>query len=385
MLDSVGIGDAPDAADYGDEGSNTLGNLSRAVSGLRLPHLQRLGIGNLTTIAGVPPVADAAGAYGRLTEQAAGKDTMVGHWEMMGQIRRTPFPTYPEGFPDEIIDRFEARTGRPVIGNRPASGTVIIEELIEEHRETGAFIVYTSADSVFQIAAHKEVVLLEELYEACRTAREMLTGEREVARVIARPFVGSPGSLERTDERHDYPLPPPGPTALDILQDAGVETIGVGKIHDIFAGRGIGRSIHTSDNTEGAEAIIDLLAESGPALVFANLNDFDTKFGHRNDPEGYARALEEFDGFLGRMRDAMSNHALLIITADHGTDPTTDSTDHSRERVPLLVTGQMVVPGVDLGTRRTYADVGATLCELFGAMAAPAGRSFAPEILAGLS
>jgi len=380
VLDSVGIGDAPDAADYGDEGSNTLGNLARAVGGVSLPTLGRLGLGNLTTIEGVPPTDEPAGAFGRMTEQAAGKDTMVGHWEMMGQIRDSPFPTYPVGFPREIIDEFARRTGRPVIGNRAASGTVIIDELVEQQAELGAWIVYTSADSVFQVAAHTGIIPLDELYAACETAREMLCGEWEVARVIARPFVGEPGALQRTDERRDYPLPPPGPTALDHLQDAGVRTVGVGKIHDIFAGRGVERSIHTADNADGAALITRLLRERTEGRIFGNLNDFDSKFGHRNNPRGYADALERFDAALAGMLDTMDPDAMLMITADHGTDPTTTSTDHSRERVPLLAASRHVRP-VSLGTRETYADLGATLCELFGAAPLPVGTSFAGDLL----
>ena len=285
MLDSVGVGDAPDAAEYNDEGTNTVGNLSHAVGGLNLPHLQELGLGNLTEIAGVPPTPATRGAYGRLTQQAADKDSMVGHWELMGQICTEPLPTFPGGFPAEIVEKFEALTGRPVIGNRPASGTQIIEELIDEHLASGALIVYTSGDSVFQVAAHKDIVPLEELYEYCQIARDMLTGEHQVARVIARPFVGSSGSLERTDERRDYPLSPPTPTALDLLEEVGIETIGVGKIDDLFAGRGVTQSIHISSNADGAETIIDLLSEEGPGFIFANINDFDTKYGHRIDPD----------------------------------------------------------------------------------------------------
>ncbi|MFW6437858.1 MAG: phosphopentomutase [Armatimonadota bacterium] len=380
ILDSAGIGDAPDAADWDDEGSNTLGNLSRAVGGVTLPTLQRLGLGNLTQIEGVPPTDETSGAYGRMTEQAAGNDTVIGHWEMMGQIRMRPFPTYPHGFPDEIIEEFEKRTGRPVIGNRAASGTVIIEELAEKQREQGAWIVYTSADSVFQIAAHTDVIPLEELYDACEIARAMLCDEWEVSRVIARPYVGEPGSLTRTDERKDYPLPPPGPTALDHLQSAGIKTVGVGKIEDIFAGQGIGDSVHIGNNEEGAEAIRDLLRKREHELIFANLNDFDSKYGHRNDPQGYAECLERADAEIAQILDLLDEDALMIITADHGTDPTTESTDHTRERVPLLVAGPQVRP-VDLGTRDTYADLGATLCELFGAEPLPVGTSFAGELL----
>lgn len=383
MLDSVGVGDAPDAAEYGDEGSDTLGNLARAVGGLDLPNLAALGLGNIHAIEGVPPVEEPDACFGRLTEQAAGKDTLTGHWEMMGVIRRRPFPTYPDGFPPEVIEPFERRTGRPVIGNRAASGTVIIEELIDEHLATGALIVYTSADSVFQIAAHRDVVPLDKLYEDCRIAREILTGEHEVARVIARPFVGEPGSLTRTDERQDFALPPPEPTALDIVREAGVEVVAVGKIEDIFSGRGIDRSRHTGDDAEGCEAVIELLREGGSRLIFANINDFDSKFGHRNNPEGYAGALRQFDGFLPRMRHALGPGGVLVLTADHGTDPTTPSTDHSRERVPLLVTGEAIRSGVDVGTRDAYADVGATACDLLGAQAPGAGTSFADIILRG--
>ena len=382
VLDSAGIGDAPDAAHYHDEGSNTLGNLSRAVGGLTLPTLQRLGLGNLTEISGVPPVERPKAAWGRMTEQAAGKDTVVGHWEMMGQIRREPFPLYPDGFPGDVIAEFERLTGRPAIGNYPASGTVIIEELFEEHRRTGAWIVYTSGDSVFQIAAHEELIPVEELYRACEIAREMLHGEHEVARVIARPFVGEQGSLQRTDRRRDSPLPPPGPTALGPLQEAGVPVVAVGKINDIFAGQGIARSIHTGSNAEGVEAVLGLLAEEAGGLIFANLNDFDTRYGHRNDPQGYADALVEFDGCLPQMLDLLGESDMLLMVADHGTDPTTESTDHSRERVPLLVAGPKVQP-VHLGTRETYADVGATLCELLNARPLPTGSSFAAEVLGG--
>ena len=328
----------------------------------------------------MPATRDPSGAFGRMTEQAAGKDTMVGHWEMMGQIRTRPFPIFPDGFPPEIISEFQRRTGRPVIGNRPASGTQIIEELIRQHAETGAWIVYTSGDSVFQIAAHTAVIPLEGLYTACEIAREMLQGPYGVGRVIARPFVGEPGALQRTDERRDYPLPPPGPTALDHLQEAGVQTIGVGKIHDIFAGQGIGRCIHTADDADGAEQVTALIRERTDGLIFANLNDFDSKFGHRNNPQGYAEALEAFDADLAAMLAAIDRETLVMITADHGTDPTSASTDHTRERVPLLVTGPRVLP-VNLGTRESYADLGATICDLFGAAPLLAGRSFAAELL----
>ncbi len=382
VLDSVGVGDAPDADRWGDAGSNTLGNTARATGGLDLPVLQSLGLGNITAIEGVPPCDEPLGAWGRLTERSAGKDTMTGHWEMMGLISQRPFPTYPKGFPAEVIAQFARRTGRPVIGNRPASGTVIIEELIEEHLRTGALIVYTSADSVFQVAAHEDVVPVEELYRACRVAREMLVGEHCVARVIARPFVGEPGSLRRTARRRDFALPPPERTALDLLQAAGVHTTAIGDVADVFSMHGLDDAVRTGSNAEGAEAIIGLLRAGASGLIFANLNDFDSKFGHRNDPQGYARALAEFDGYLPTMLDALGDDGLLMLTADHGTDPTTPGTDHSRERVPLLATGAGVRP-VDLGTRDTYADLGATICDLFDAEAPAAGTSFAHELLGG--
>lgn len=382
VLDSVGVGDAPDASVYGDEGSNTLGNTAHAVGGLHLPTLQALGLGNITPIEGVPPTDSPRAAWGRMTERSAGKDTMTGHWEMMGLLSARPFPTYPEGFPAEVIAEFERRTGRRVIGNRPASGTVIIEELLAEHLATGALIVYTSADSVFQVAAHEDVVPVEELYRACRIAREMLVGEHCVARVIARPFIGEPGSLQRTERRRDFALPPPGPTVLDHLAAAGVETWAIGKIEDIFSGRGIAHAEHTGNNAEGCALVLRLLRERIDGLIFANLNDFDSKFGHRNTPRAYAQALAEFDVALPELLDALGDDGLLMITADHGTDPTTPSTDHSRERVPLLVTGAGVRP-VALGTRDCFADLGATLCALFDAEPPDVGTSFAGELFGG--
>jgi len=381
VLDSVGIGGAPDAADYGDACSDTLGNVARALHGLSLPNLASLGLGNAADLEGVPPSDAPAGAYGRMTECSAGKDTLDGHWELMGLINERPFPTYPSGFPAELIAEFERRCGRRVIGNRPASGTVIIEELIHEHLSTGALIVYTSADSVFQVAAHEQIVPVEELYHCCQIAREILTGEHGVARVIARPFVGEPGALRRTDRRRDYALSPPAKTALELLTEAGVHVCGVGKIAQIFAGRGVAESHHIADNAEGCRTIIEQLRSRPEGMVFANLNDFDTRYGHRNDPEGYAVALGEFDSYLSEMLELLGPADLFFITADHGCDPTTPSTDHSREQVPLLVTGGGAASGVDLGTRETFADLGATICALFGAKAPPDGNSFAPEVL----
>jgi phosphopentomutase len=381
VLDSAGIGGAADAGDYGDEGSNTLVNVARAAGGLAVPNLASLGLGKLADLEGVPPADSPSGAYGRMVERSAGKDTLNGHWELMGVISERPFPTYPDGFPAELIAEFERRCGHAVIGNRPASGTVIIQELVHEHLATGALIVYTSADSVFQIAAHEEMVPVEELYRCCQVAREMLTGEHAVARVIARPFVGEPGALRRTDRRRDYAVPPPAPTALELLSEAGVPVRGVGKIGEIFAGRGVAESHHTADNADGCGVIIELLRDRPEGMMLANLNDFDTVYGHRNNARGYAAALEEFDGYLAEMLSVLGPEDMLVITADHGCDPTTASTDHSREQVPLLVAGAQVAPGVNLGTRESFADLGATLCELFGAEPPPDGRSFAGELL----
>lgn len=380
VLDSVGVGALPDAAEYGDEGSNTLGNTARAVGGLHLPHLGALGLGNILPVAGVPPAPHPEGAYGRMAEQSRGKDTTVGHWELAGLISPRPLPTYPNGFPQELVREFERRIGRPVLGNYPASGTVIIEQLGEEHLRTGRPILYTSADSVFQVAAHEEVIPLPELYRICEIAREMLQGEHAVGRVIARPFVGKPGHFIRTANRRDWSLPPPAETVLDRLTASGRSVLAVGKIEDIFAGRGITRAEHTRDNMDSVDKTLMLMSRHKAGLIFANLVDFDMRWGHRNDPQGYARGLEEFDARLPEIRAAMRPDDLLILTADHGCDPTTPSTDHSREYVPLLVWGPRVRPGVDLGTRATFADVAATIAEAFGLAPWPVGRSFLPEV-----
>lgn len=381
VLDSVGCGDAPDAAAYGDEGSNTLGNIAQAVGGLHLPHLAALGLGHLTDIRGVPPTDSAGGVYGRLTEISAGKDTTTGHWELAGVPLTTPFPLYPHGFPAELMAEFEARIGRGWLGNYPASGTKIIQDLGEAHLQSGKVIVYTSGDSVFQIAAHEEVVSLEELYRICRSARELLSGEHAVGRVIARPFIGQPGHFTRTEHRQDFSLEPPGDTILDVVKAAGLETMGVGKIEDIFAHRGLTQSNHTGNNMAGVEAIISFLRQENAGLIFANLVDFDALYGHRNNPRGYADALEAFDRRLPEISAAMRDSDVTLITADHGNDPTTPSTDHSRERVPLLLYGQAIRPNHNLGTRGSFADVSATIAALLGLPWAGAGQSFAPEIL----
>jgi phosphopentomutase len=382
IIDSVGCGNAPDAGAFGDQGSNTLANTARAVGGLRLPNLGQLGLGNITSVEGVPPVDEPLGGYGRLTEISGGKDTTTGHWELMGVTLDKPFPTYPDGFPDDLIAEFERRIGSGTLGNYPASGTVIIQELGAEHMLSGKPIVYTSADSVFQIAAHEEVIPVDELYRCCRIARELLTGEHAVGRVIARPFVGEPGDFTRTERRKDFSLSPPKDTLLDVLKADGKEVIGVGKIEDIFAHRGLTQSNHTLNNMAGVDAILEFAAADADGLIFANLVDFDMLYGHRNNPRGYADALEEFDVRLPEIQAALRNSDVLMITADHGNDPTTPSTDHSRERVPLLVFGSRVRRGTNVGTRDSFADVAASIVDLLDVVWDGAGESFAQAIVA---
>lgn len=382
VLDSVGCGDAPDAAAYGDEDANTLGNTSRVVGGLNLPNLEKLGLGHTTQIVGVLPVADTVGVYGRLTEVSAGKDTTTGHWELAGVVLERPFPTYPLGFPATLISDFESRIGRKTLGNYPASGTEILKELGEEHMQTGHPIIYTSADSVFQIAAHEEIIPIDELYRLCEIARDLLTGEHAVGRVIARPFIGQPGSFTRTERRKDFSLDPHTETILDVLKAAGLEVIGVGKIEDIFAHRGLTQSNHTGNNMAGVDAILDFLGEDTSGLIFANLVDFDALYGHRLDPQGYAAALEAFDRRLPEIMGQMRPDDVLFITADHGNDPTSTSTDHSRERVPFLAYGPGIKHAHHLGTRATFADVAATVADLLDITWRGPGQSFATEILA---
>ncbi|GAB6182148.1 phosphopentomutase [Desulfotomaculum defluvii] len=379
VLDSVGIGELPDAGDYGDKGSNTLANVAKAVQGINLPQLGRLGLGNIHSIEGVKPTANPLGAYGKMAEKSMGKDTTTGHWELAGIILEKPFRTYPNGFPSEIISEFENKIQRKILGNVVASGTQIIEELGKQHMETGFPIVYTSADSVFQIAAHEDIIPVEELYQICEIARKMLDGEHKVGRVIARPFVGTPGSFKRTANRHDYAVSPQVPNILTVLQDAGIKTMGVGKIFDIFAGVGISDTIKTKDNMDGIDQTIKFMKDTEEGLIFANLVEYDSLYGHRNDPTGYARALEAFDRRLPEILAAMLPDEVLIITADHGCDPTTISTDHSREYVPLLVCGKQIKSGVDLGVRASFSDVAATLADFFG-VTFNVGKSFAPEL-----
>jgi phosphopentomutase len=397
VLDSCGCGAAPDADRYGDQGANTLGNLSRSQP-LQLPHLQALGLGNLTDLRGVAPISDLRGvaplaarggsarprgAFGKLRERSAGKDTTTGHWELCGLQVDTAFPTYPEGFPDEMIARFRAAVGRDVLGNKPASGTAILDELGPEHLRTGALIVYTSADSVFQIAAHEDVVPLDELYRACEVARR-LCDERHISRVIARPFVGAPGAFKRTYNRRDFALPPPQPTVLDRIAGAGLPVVGVGKIWDIFAGHGVTDNLHSEGNTDGLRLTLQALDELKTGLIFTNLVDFDMLYGHRRDPSGYARALSEFDGFLPELERRIGPRDLVLLTADHGNDPTFHGTDHTREEVPIL--GFSARPPAPeraaLGTRDGFFDVAQTLCAAFGLDAWPRGQSFLDAVLA---
>ncbi|AXA35310.1 Phosphopentomutase [Candidatus Sumerlaea chitinivorans] len=382
VLDSVGIGELPDAHLFGDEGSNTLGNLSRAFpDGLRLPNMAKLGLGNIAELRGVPPDPQAIGGWGKCAEKSMAKDTTLGHWEIAGIISEKPFPTYPNGFPPEIIQEFERRIGRGTLGNIPASGTEIIQKLGDEHVRTGKPIVYTSADSVFQIAAHEEVIPLEELYEMCRIARELLDGPHRVGRVIARPFIGTSGNYTRTRNRRDFSVPPPRPTILDRLKENGYAVIGVGKIGDIFAHTGLTHEIHTGANEKGILATLVQLNEAPDGLIFTNLVDTDMIYGHRNDTVGYRASLEEFDSYLPKILSALQPEDLLIITADHGCDPTTPSTDHSREYVPLLVYSKAMPHGVNLGTRETFADTAATIAEFFNIAWDGPGTSYLRQVL----
>ena len=378
VLDSVGIGEMPDAAAYGDTGSDTLGNIARRRN-LRLPNLCRLGLGNIKPLEGLPPATEPAGSFGRCALASPGKDTTTGHWEMAGIHLEKPFPLFPNGFPRAVMDEFERRIGRGTLGNKAASGTEIIKELGAEHMRTGSPIVYTSADSVFQVAAHEEVIPLWELYKICDTAREILRGPHEVGRVIARPFEGSAGSFTRTANRKDYAVPPPRGMLLDVLDDRGIPIYSVGKIFDVFLGRGIRDYVKTKNNADGMARTLEAMQSSDARLIFVNLVDFDQQYGHRNDVEGYAAALEQFDNWLPQLFAQEREDDLTILTADHGCDPTTPSTDHSREYVPLLVSGPRVKHGVNLGLRATLSDIGQTVAENFGTRIAK-GASFLPQI-----
>jgi phosphopentomutase len=387
VLDSVGIGELPDASVYGDEGSNTLGNIAARVP-LKVPALRSLGLGNLVDPIGGSP--ELIGAYGRMAERSPGKDSVTGHWEMMGVVLVHPFPTFPNGFPAEVIAEFERRIGRATLGNVVASGTEIIDRLGGEHMRTGKPIVYTSADSVFQIAAHEEVIPVNEQYRICETAFDLVARGMGVGRVIARPFVGAPGSFKRTANRHDYALDPAGETLLDRLTRHGIPVVAIGKINDLFAGRGIGRAVHTASDADGMERLTEMMQSPDDGFIFVNLVDFDTVYGHRNDVAGYAANLERFDDALLRVLPRLRTSDLLVVTADHGNDPSTPSTDHSREFVPVLMTGgprgpaeagPYVRPGVDIGTRQTFADLGQTLAENFGVGPLAHGTSFLEDIV----
>jgi phosphopentomutase len=381
VCDSFGVGEAPDAAAYDDTGANTIGHVAASVGGLRAPNLGRLGLGSLTDVEGVAPDGDRGTAHGKQRERSAGKDTITGHWEICGIVLERPFPTYPEGLPPEVIEPFERAIRRKVLGNRPASGTEIIEELGEKHLRTGHPIVYTSADSVFQVACHVRVVPLEQLYEWCKTARTILDGEHRVGRVIARPFDGEPGAFVRRPERRDYSVPPPGRTVLDLVHDAGIRVYGVGKIRDIFDGQGLSEFSYSDSNDHGIDLSIEYLRRPGTSLVFTNLVDFDSKYGHRNDPLGYARCIEALDPRIPELEEAVGD-GLMLITGDHGCDPTdTSSTDHTREYTPVLVAGARSDAAVDLGVREVFGDVGATVADALGVMLEDvAGTSFAPEL-----
>ena len=380
VLDGVGIGEAHDADAYGDVGSNTLGNLARAVGGMSLPNLQRAGLSNIAPIDGIAPAPSPSGAWGLMQPRSAGKDSTTGHWEIAGLHLARPFPTYPQGFPKEVVAEFERATGRAVIGNVVGSGTAVIDEFGPEHERTGAWILYTSADSVFQIAAHEQVIPLSELYSGCEIARRQLVAPHDVSRVIARPFIGTRGSYSRTKNRRDYSIAPPGETLLDALAGGGIARTGVGKVDDLFAGRAISAR-HTANNAEGIAAVREWLAGEVSGLLFTNLVDFDQSFGHRNDTSGFYGALREFDAALPQLLALLREDDLLFITADHGNDPTTPSTDHARENVPLLALGPAVRPG-SLGRRDTFSDLGATVADWLGVSFRGRGRSFLGQLIA---
>jgi phosphopentomutase len=379
VLDSVGVGELPDAAVYQDQGSNTLANIARRVP-LQVQTLRSLGLSRLADLPGEAPETAPAGAYGRMAEQSPGKDSVTGHWELMGLLLERPFPVFPDGFPDETIREFERRIGRKTLGNTVASGTVIIEELGAEHMRTGSPIVYTSADSVFQIAAHEDVIPVPELYRQCEIAYDMLVKGIGLGRVIARPFVGVPGRFQRTANRHDFAIPPAGETVMARLKAAGLPVFAVGKIADLFAGQGVTGSVHTASDDEGMDQVERSLEHTSRGLIVANLVDFDALYGHRNNVVGYAKNLERFDARLSELLPRLRPDDLLVLTADHGNDPTTPSTDHSREYVPLLVYGPGVRAGVDLGTRSTFADLGQTIAEVFGVIPMGHGTSFLSAI-----
>jgi len=382
VLDGVGAGELPDADIYGDVGSNSLGNTARVVGGLNVPNMEEIGLGNITPMVGVPPRTETRGAYGKCVEISKGKDSVTGHWELMGIEVKQPFPTYPNGFPQDVLDEFKRLTGLEVLGNKASSGTEIIKELGEEHMRTGKPIVYTSADSVWQIAANEAIIPIEELYRLCEISREMLHGKHAVGRVIARPFIGEDAeSFTRTKRRHDYPLLAPTDTMMDTLIKEGHKVYATGKIDDLFGHRGISKTHHSVFNPESIEAMIDFMKEDFTGLLFANLVEFDMTYGHRNDAEGYAKKIEEFDTYVPKIRAAMQPGDICMIVADHGVDPTTTSTDHSREYIPLLVFGPNVKDNVNLGIRQSFSDVAATIGEALNVTPPLIGTSFLSEII----
>lgn len=381
VMDSVGIGELPDAVEYGDQGAATLQNIAAEVGGLKLPNLEKLGLGKIADIQGLNSDLEAEAAYAKAAEKSKGKDTTTGHWEIAGLISKKPFPTYPDGFPAEIISEFEKEIGRGTLANRPASGTVIIEELGAEHLKTGKPIIYTSADSVFQIAAHEDIISVEKLYEYCQKAREILQGEDAVARVIARPFVGEPGNFKRTERRKDFSLRPPKPTILNNLKDNGFAVNAVGKITYIFNHSGITSSVSSSDNMDGVDKTLNYMDQREKGLIFSNLVDFDQSYGHRRNAEGYAAALKDFDQRIPELKAAMRDDDLLIITADHGCDPTHKGTDHTREYIPVLVYGKKIKNNLNLGIRNSFSDLAATIAELFELDFETEAQSFASDLI----
>uniref|UniRef100_UPI00389921EE phosphopentomutase n=1 Tax=Fusibacter ferrireducens TaxID=2785058 RepID=UPI00389921EE len=381
VLDSVGIGALPDSEKFGDIGVDTLGHIARQADDFKIPNLKKLGIGNIEGVDAIEADPSPMGAYGRSLEASNGKDTTTGHWEIAGLLIDQPFKTYPEGFPDYVIRAFEEKIGRKVMCNKPASGTVILDELGEEHMKTGNPIVYTSADSVFQIAAHEDIIPLDELYKMCQIARDMLMGDDQVARVIARPFIGTPGHFERTSNRRDYSLKPFHKTVLDMAKENGLEVKAVGKIVDIFDGEGITEDIHTKDNMDGVEQTLKYLKQDFKGILFTNLVDFDAKFGHRRDVKGYQGAIEALDARIPELLEAMREDDVIIFLADHGNDPTYTGTDHTREYIPVLVAGASIKEGVDIGTLNTFSDIAATVSDMLGIPQTPHGKSFKSQIL----
>ena len=381
VIDSVGIGALPDSQKFGDVNVDTLGNIVRACKGIKIPNMIKLGLANIEGVDSLENIESPIGCYGRCSEVSKGKDTTTGHWEMTGVLVETPFKTFENGFPKDIIEEFERRSNRKVIGNKPASGTAILDELGEQHMNTGEVIVYTSADSVFQIAVHEEIVSLDELYKMCEIAREIMMGDNAVARIIARPFIGKPGAFERTSNRRDYSLSPFEDTVLDNIKKSNLDVIGVGKIEDIFNQQGITEAIHTHDNMDGVNQTINYMKKETKGLIFTNLVDFDSKYGHRRDVEGYKNALEEFDARIPEILENMNDDDVLIINSDHGNDPTYKGTDHTREYIPVLVYGKNLKSGLNLGTRNSFADIGATVADILNVEMPKHGQSFKNEIM----